>query len=514
MGGVTAPVAGTYTRINPTNYQNGYWWNSNYSSCPNNVIIGEATNNSGYSNDNGSYYGSYNNGLTEYAYPSQAIVAVGKEGKPYIRVYDNNGDLAVTIGEPAVTRVDVTLNSNGGSNNGQVVSATKGSAMPTTLKAGGAIAAPAKTGYTFDGYVANSDGTGKKYYNANLTSANNWDKTVATTIYAKWTPNTYTITYEGLNGATNSNLTSYNIESETITLQDPGTRDGYIFAGWKDEDDNTITQIAKGSTGDLTLTATWNVKSSNIELRENCNDAHYNTFKTNYNGETVNVTYNRRFTASRWSTMCLPFNLDLAAMITNKMYGCVYEFKYATGNANVGSGVNLYFTNAKSIEAGKCYIVNANSALAEKTSFVFSGVTIDLSKDNGAALDSEDDYDDLPGYKSQGTIELVGTLRNGTLQGSATGNKYMGLKENKIYYPNTGTGSTIWAYRGIFRSTSALNVEKMRIVVDGEDKGDIRIDNGELIIDNGSPVRKFIRNGNLYIEREGVIYDAQGKRVE
>ena len=54
----------------------------------------------------------------------------------------------------------------------------------------------------------------------------------------------------------------------------------------------------------------------------------------------------------------------------------------------------------------------------------------------------------------------------------------------------------------------------MRIVVDGEDKGEIRIDNGELIIDNGSPVRKFIRNGNLYIEREGVIYDAQGKRVE
>ena len=189
---------------------------------------------------------------------------------------------------------------------------------------------------------------------------------------------------------------------------------------------------------------------------------------------------------------------------------------YATGNANVGSGVNLYFSNAKSIEAGKCYIVNANAELAAKTSFVFSGVTIDVSADKGEALNTVAAYNRLDGYKSQGTIELVGTLRNGTLQGSATGNKYMGLKENKIYYPNTDTGSTIWAYRGIFRSTSALNVEKMRIIVDGEDRGELLIDaDGELLNASGdAPSRKFIRDGVLYIEREGVIYDAQGKRIE
>ena len=302
---------------------------------------------------------------------------------------------------------------------------------------------------------------------------------------------------------------------------------GYEFWRWSDEDASVKTSAYGASrnvtvSGNLTLQAIFRVAGpATITLCENCDNDHYDDFKTDYDGETVNVTYNRQFTSGRWSTMCLPFSLDLATMIANKMYGRVYEFKYATGNANVGSGVNLYFSNAKSIEAGNCYIVNANSALAEKTSFVFSGVTIDLSKDNGADLSSPATpeasvaaYNALPGYKSEGTIELVGTLRNGILMGTATGNKYMGLKENKIYYPNTDTGSTIWAYRGIFRSSSELNVEKMRIVVDGEDRGEIRIDNGELIIDNGSPVRKFIRNGNLYIEREGVIYDAQGKRVE
>ena len=315
----------------------------------------------------------------------------------------------------------------------------------------------------------------------------------------------------------------------------------YIFDHWecndaiiKDENDDAIK-------GDLYLTcaaayidgnnkinikAVYNAPAvtHEVTLCENCNDAHYNTFKTNYNGETVNVTYKRQFAEGRWSTMCLPFSLDLATMIANKMNGRVYEFKYATGNANVGSGVNLYFSNAKSIEAGKGYIVNADAKLAEKTSFVFSNVTVDVSKDLGEALNSKEAYDRLSnangdGDKTKGDIELVGTLRNGTLIGSSTeGNTYMGLKENKIYYPNTSQGSTIWAYRGIFHSSKALdikNMQKMRIIVDGEDRGELIIDaDGEILAPSDAQSRKFIRNGVLYIEREGVIYDAQGKRVE
>ncbi|MBR1516359.1 MAG: InlB B-repeat-containing protein [Paludibacteraceae bacterium] len=387
---------------------------------------------------------------------------------------------------------------------------TGGTAAGTTAY-GTALEAPTATreGYTFNGWSPSVPATMPD------------DDATYT---AQWKRIEYTITYNGLNGATNSNNPiSYNIESETITLADPGTRDDYIFAGWKDKSDNTITQIAKGSTGNLTLTATWNAKSSDITLCENCNNNHYNTFKTNYNGETVNVTYNRQFKASKWSTMCLPFSIELPELIAQKMYGRVYEFKYATGNANTNSGVNLYFSNAKKIEAGKCYIVNANDALAEKTSFVFSGVTIDLTKDNGADLSSPETpeasmaaYNALPGYKSEGTIELVGTLRNGTLHGTTTGNRYMGLKDNKIYYPNISQGSTIWAYRGIFRSTETLNIEKMRIIVDGEDMGELIIDeDGEILDASGNAEsRKFIENGILYIEREGVIYDAQGKRVE
>ncbi len=201
-------------------------------------------------------------------------------------------------------------------------------------------------------------------------------------------------------------------------------------------------------------------------------------------------------------------------MFSNLNFGSrIYEFKYATGNAD--DGVNLYFSIAKSIEAGKGYIVNADAKLATRTSFVFPGVKIDLSADNGAELNSVTAYDNLKnGCSTQGNIELVGTLRKGTLKGTTDGNTYMGLKDNKIYYPNIATGSTILAYRGIFRSIDRepLNAERIRIIVDGEEAAELEVINGEL--QDVQETKKFIENGVLYIERNGIIYDATGRKVE
>ena len=88
----------------------------------------------------------------------------------------------------------------------------------------------------------------------------------------------YTITYVNVDGATNENPASYNVESETITLKDP-VKTGYTFAGWyKDGEFTTqVTEIIQGSTGDITLYAKWieiivpetlEVKGGNCTLNE------------------------------------------------------------------------------------------------------------------------------------------------------------------------------------------------------------------------------------------------------
>ena len=110
---------------------------------------------------------------------------------------------------------------------------------------------PTKTGYTFDGWY--KDDT-KFDFETTVT--------VNLTLTAKWTLITYTITYEGLNGVENPNtITSYTVESETITLQNP-TRTGYTFV-WMNGSDE-VTQITKGSTGNITLTGKWTAISYEI----------------------------------------------------------------------------------------------------------------------------------------------------------------------------------------------------------------------------------------------------------
>ena len=118
---------------------------------------------------------------------------------------------------------------------------------------------PAKAGYTFEGWYMAEDFTGEAVTEIPQGTTGN------ITLYAKWLEN-YTITYE-LDGGTNApeNPAGYNVESETITLKAP-TKDKYDFKGWyKDGEFTTqVTEITKGTTGNITLYAKWELVSYTI----------------------------------------------------------------------------------------------------------------------------------------------------------------------------------------------------------------------------------------------------------
>ena len=106
---------------------------------------------------------------------------------------------------------------------------------------------PEKTGYDFSGwYIDDAKADSETKITKN------------TTVTAHWTAHEYTIIYAGLEDAENPNtVTAYTIESEDITLLD-ATKTGCTFGGWKNGDE-FVTEIAKGSTGDITLTAVWEI---------------------------------------------------------------------------------------------------------------------------------------------------------------------------------------------------------------------------------------------------------------
>lgn len=80
-----------------------------------------------------------------------------------------------------------------------------------------------------------------------------------TTVTAETELIRYTITYDP-NGGTlpQGSPTQYTVVSDEFTLPTPTHASTYVsFEGWKDAGGNTVTTVAKGSTGDLSLTAQW-----------------------------------------------------------------------------------------------------------------------------------------------------------------------------------------------------------------------------------------------------------------
>lgn len=135
----------------------------------------------------------------------------------------------------------VTLNANGGSGGTSSVTATYGSAMPSATM-------PTRDGYTFAGYYdtsATSGGT--QYYTAAGASARTWNKTSNTTLYARWTVKSYTISYTGDNVSYTTKPTPANYGSTVsfvVTASSP-----YVLG------ETTATYVDKnGTTQNITLT--------------------------------------------------------------------------------------------------------------------------------------------------------------------------------------------------------------------------------------------------------------------
>ena len=152
----------------------------------------------------------------------------------------------------------VYFNANGGSLGSSSVTATFDGAMPSA-------SAPTRTGYTFDGYYDAVSG-GKKYYNSDMSSANNWDKDAATTLYAHWTAKTYDVTLNDGLGNTSTVSATYgsampNTTKNGTDLSAP-SKDSYLFIGYFDAESNGNQYY----NSDMTSHQNWNKDQTNVTL--------------------------------------------------------------------------------------------------------------------------------------------------------------------------------------------------------------------------------------------------------
>lgn len=166
----------------------------------------------------------------------------------------------------------VTLERNGATSGDTQVTAKLGFAMPSITK-------PSKTGHTFQGYYIDSDFTGKQYYNASGASAYNWDIQEATaTLYAKWTANNYTVTFNKNNSSATGSMSNQSItygQSANLTAN-AFTLTGYTFQGWATAATGSVVysdraEYTMESASNVTLYAVWNPNTYTITLDANGN---------------------------------------------------------------------------------------------------------------------------------------------------------------------------------------------------------------------------------------------------
>lgn len=174
-----------------------------------------------------------------------------KDGYKFVRwTTDAAGTKSYTFGTPV--NAPVTLYAQWAEAHKVTFDTTGGSAVETQLVGDGEAAlipaAPTREGYTFAGWSASkSDG------NAYVFST---PVTKDVTLYAQWTPNTYTVTFNS-NGGTL--VTSATVKyGQTVTKPTDPTLDGKVFVGWTTDAAGTRPYgFGTPVTGDLTLYAKW-----------------------------------------------------------------------------------------------------------------------------------------------------------------------------------------------------------------------------------------------------------------
>lgn len=161
-----------------------------------------------------------------------------------------------------------------------IVIAKYGESMPDVDSEGKEIITPTKVGYRFDGYYYNegetADGTPlKKYYNADMTSANNWDMSRQwVPLFPHFVPCEYTLTLNHA-GGTNT-IDNVKVTYDQTVPSQPGaipTKSGYIFEGYYDangvqyyDKNMNSTVVWKNDKSDFVVTARWTPKKYYVVL--------------------------------------------------------------------------------------------------------------------------------------------------------------------------------------------------------------------------------------------------------
>jgi|GEM_PF-3110628 len=393
---------------------------------------------------------------------------------------------------------------------------------PTNLVAG------VKSGYNFLGWYENENCEGDA-----VTSIGATAKTANFTLYAKWERNvvSYNVTFTAgehgsVSGAIGETaITSGQPQEEGSTVTLTATPDNfYSFVEWRNASNEQV--VSTNAEYSFTLAEAVNLTAvfalqETIELTDNFENG--SQWQDDYadlldmlrtgsdkagKAKQKDVQLNRTFAAERWSTFALPFGYSLSSNQTHPFYGHVYSLVSAQYEEKGGKG---YLTlncmpNTTSIKANTPYVLITDKD-APIANPVFNNVRLTEIEENTTTV--------VQDVNNTGSVRFVNTEYRQRIDkieqygvNSKENKSVIYLSGNKLYYP----GGAI--YQNAFRAYFVMNYSTIYHVAP-------RV---RLVMPNGESVeqaeeetvetKKYIENGILVIERNGIKYDAQGHVIK
>ena len=226
-----------------------------------------------FNTNGGTINGSY---VTEYSYGEGAELPtdVEKSGYTFAGWYENDqfdGSAVTAISNTeygdktyyarwTLKTYSITFNTNGGTIKGSYVTEYtygEGAVLPTDVE---------KSGYTFAGWYDNEELTGSTV--TAISDTEYGDKTY----YARWTANTYSITFNTNGGTIKGNYVTGYSYGKGAALPTDVEKLGYTFAGWYGNEQLTgsaVTAISNTEYGDKTYYAKWTANTYSVKLHLN-----------------------------------------------------------------------------------------------------------------------------------------------------------------------------------------------------------------------------------------------------
>ena len=215
-------------------------------------------------------------------------------------------------------------------------------------------------------------------------------------------------------------------------------------------------------------------------------ESNTNTAIGTYSGQMVDVNLTRSLTSSQYNTFCLPFALDDDQL--QEFFGTGYDLEEFVSSSLEGDVLNLVFNKVTSLEAGKPYLLQPSVNVANPS---FEGVTI-------AATEPADQTSDA-------NISFHATFAPTELEGGNKNLLFLGA-ENELFYP--ASTANIKAFRAYFELKGAAvnSAPKARIVKKQDSATGIE----NQMVNGKYGNHKFLKDGQLYILREGKMYNVLG----